>query len=103
MYQKKTVIGSCPRKIISKLPNDSELINISFFYKRKPYEKCYKNDLKNNINSKDQKRFKGEMIINDMLNNIKNKYSDTIYYLINNDNKSTINLSDENLVNIKNL
>ena len=74
-----------------------------FSIKKKPYNKCYKSDLANNINSKEQKRYAGEMIINDILNNLKNKYHDTIYYLINNDNKSTINLSDKNLIHIKNL
>lgn len=103
IYQKKSVIGSCPNKFIKTVPFDSEFLNISFFYKRKPYNKCYKNDLRNNINSKDEKRFAGEMIINDILNNLKNKYSDTIYYLINSENKSTLNLSDENLLKIKNL
>ncbi len=103
IYQKKSVIGSCPGKIIQKIPNDTEFINISFFYKRKPYNKCYKSDLANNINSKELKRYSGEMIINDMLNNLKNKYHDTIYYLINGENKSTLNLSDKNLLDIKNL
>jgi len=103
IYQKKTVIGSCPNKLIQKIPYNSEFINISFFYKRKPYNKCYKSDLANNINSKELKRYSGEMIINDMLNNLKNKYQDTIYYLINGENKSTINLSDKNLLGIKNL
>ena len=102
LYNKKSVIGTCPEKLINKIPFDTELINISFFYKKKPYNKCYKNDLKNNINSKEEKRFQGEMIIKYFLNNITNKYSDNIYYLIN-DNKSKVNLSNENILNIKKL
>lgn len=103
IYQKKSIIGTCPNKLIKKIPADTEFVNVSFFYKRKPYNKCYKFDLTNNINSKDQKRYEGEMILNDMLSNLKNKYQNTIYYLINGENKTTINLSDENLLNIKNL
>lgn len=103
IYQKKSVIGSCPNKLIEKNPDETEYINISFFYKRKPYNKCYKNDLANNINSKEVTRYSGEMIINEMLNNLKNKYQDDIYYFINKENKSTINLSDNDLINIRNL
>ena len=103
IYQKKSVIGSCQKMLIKKIPVDTEYINISFFYKRKPYNKCYKSDFANNINSKEVKRYSGEMIINDILKNIKNKYPDNIYYLINYKNKSTLNLSDKDILSIKNL
>ena len=40
------------------------------------------------------------MILKDTLTNIKNKYTDKIYYIVNDDNSSTIKLSDDNILGI---
>ena len=103
MYQRKINIAQCPKTIINNinLPDNTEYQNITFFYKKNPYNKCYKDDLKNNIKSENEKRFQGDMIIRETLNNIKNKHSDKIYFMVNDDNTSIINLSDENILGIK--
>ncbi len=103
MYQRKIVTGNCPKNILNNLnlPENTEYKNIIFFYKKKPYDKCFKDDLRNKVNSKDQKRYKGQMIINEILETIKNRHADSIYYLINEKNSSTVNLSDENILGIK--
>ena len=35
------------------------------------------------------------------LNNIKKKYNDKIYFIVNDDKSSIVNLSDENILGIK--
>ena len=103
MYHKKFVKIDCPENIINKLhlPDNIEYKNITFFYKKKPYNKCYKDDLRNKINSKEEKRYEGNMILNDCLQNIKKEFPSSIYYLENQSNSSFINLNDEDLLNIK--
>ena len=102
MYNRKINNTPCPSKIINStiLPDNISYKNITFFYKKKFYNKCYKDDLKKNIDSFKEKRYQGEMILKDTLTNIKNKYSDKIYYIINDDNSSVIKLSDENILGI---
>jgi len=103
MYQRKVEILKCPTKQINNLnlPDNTEFKNVIFFYKKNDYNKCYKNDLKNNIDSKDKKRYVGEMIVENTLNNLKKKHSNIIYFIENDDNSSRINLSDENILGIK--
>ena len=103
LYQRKAVIGNCPKAIINdiNLPENTAYKNVTFFYKKKPYNMCHKNDLKNNIDCKLQKRYEGEMFIENILSNIKNKHSNRIYYLVNKKNSSTINFSDQNILDIK--
>ena len=48
-----------------------------------------------------ENRFTGEMHLNNILNNLKNKHSNVIYFIENKDNQSRINLSDENILGIK--
>ena len=105
LYQRKAVIGNCPKVIINdiNLPENTAYKNITFFYKKKPYKMCHKNDLRNNIDCKLQKRYEGEMFIENILSNLKNKHSDMIYYLVNNQNKTTINFSDQNIIDLKHL
>lgn len=103
MFQRKINNIECPNKIINNinLPDNTEYQNITFFYKKIPYNKCYKDDLKNKIISENEKRLQGDMILRDSLNMIKNKYSDKIYFLVNDDKSSIIKLSDENILGIK--
>jgi hypothetical protein len=103
MYQKKIHITQCPKTIINNinLPDNTEYKNITFFYKKNAYNKCYKDDLKNNIISENEKRYQGDMILMETLNNLKKKYIDKLYFIVNDDNSSIINLSDENILGIK--
>ena len=103
MYQRKINFASCPKQIINKinLPDNTDYKNIIFFYKKNKYDKCYKRDLKDKIDSSKVNRYEGEMIIKEMIDSIKRKYSDKIYIISNSNNLSTINLSDENIIGIK--
>lgn len=103
MYQRKVEILKCPKNQVNKLnlPDNTEFKNVIFFYKKNKYDKCYKNDLKNNINSNELKRYKGQMVIEDTLDMIKRKNSNNIYFIENDDNSSRINLTDENILGIK--
>ena len=103
MYQRKVDILKCPNNLINNLtlPDNTEYKTITFFYKKNKYNKCYKDDLKNKINSEKENRFTGEMHLNNILNNLKNKHSNVIYFIENKDNQSRINLSDENILGIK--
>lgn len=104
MYQRKIDTLQCPSKIISAvgLPDNTEYHNITFFYKKNSYNKCHKDDLKNNINSKiqNQNRYQGEMILRSILDIIKKYKSKYLYYVINDDKSSVVNLSDENIIGI---
>lgn len=102
MYQRKINILQCPNKIINSigLPDNTEYQNITFFFKKKPFNKCHKDDLRNNINSQNENRYQGEMVLRDILNKIKKQNSKFLYYAINDDNSSVVNLSDENIIDI---
>lgn len=90
---------SCPSNYIytSNLPQNLKFQTITFFYKDKKFKKCHIDDYKiDNIPIRQE----GEMIIKNILDNVNQK---NIKYIINKSNSNTLNISEKEYINLRNL
>lgn len=90
---------SCPTNYIytSNLPENLKFQTITFFYKDKKFKKCHKDDYKiTDIPI----RVEGEMTLKNILDNINPK---NIKYIINKSNSNTLNISEKEYLNLRNL
>ena len=90
---------SCPTKYIysTNLPENLNFQTITFFYKNKKFKKCYKDDYKiTDIPI----RKEGEMILKNILDNINDK---DMKYIINKSNSNTLNITEKEFLNLRNL